>query len=107
AECAAGELASSADAVPQQPDRPHELKAVATLQPLIEHHCHEDEAEHRRAKRQHHVQRVHSSPLPKDSTIATLTSFRNQPTRRSRSRSPPTCAAVTWSTLERTRPSNR
>ena len=98
----AKELGPGADAVPDKTDPPDQLEAVPALPPLVQHHGREDEAQDRRAKRQHHIQHAHANA----STIATLTSFKNQPTFRSRS-GPPTLAEPISSTLDRTIPSNR
>src|SRR3982074_1225963 len=46
-EGAADELSAGADAVPQKSDGPDELKAVPALQPLIEDHRRENDAEQR------------------------------------------------------------
>src|SRR6185437_13827535 len=96
------ELRAGADAIEQKPDPPDQLEAVAALPPLVQHHRSKGEAQHRRPKRQHDVEHVHE----KDSTIATLTSFRNQPTFVSRS-ARPTLAAPSSVTLDRTIPSKR
>ena len=101
------ELGAGADPVPQESDRPHELKAVAALPPLVEDQRGEDKAQHRRTQRQHHVEDAHDHPsFESDSTIATRTSLRNQPTLCSRSPRAMRAALISF-TLERTMPSNR
>ena len=52
---AAQELRPSADAVPEQPDRPHELEGVAALPPLVEDEGGEREAQHAGAQRQRDI----------------------------------------------------